>query len=406
MSVPRVLYLSSFLDATTAARYGYGWAQAGLNKKRGILASLAAADVDSTVVSPLLLTGLRPRYHAAHEYVDPTTGARVLFPATLRWIPPVNIVFAVLSTWRLMRRLHRDRPYDAVIFYNWHIQFVIPALLSKWLHGTRMILQYEDGLFAGAKRRSVGWLARVLEATCDRFLDGAIINSWNFRARTQAPSVAVIRGTVAVSDAPPANVGSPLVVMFSGKLDEIRGIDLFLDVCRILANHEGIELWITGDGDDHVVERVEKTVAGLAATNVRFFGFLPYDDYRQRLQRADVLVSLQNPDHPFSRFCFPSKLIEFMATGKIVVATDVSDVRRIADGRLVLTQAAPSAVADQLLRIAEQPEAFAARGVAARRWVQETCNAERHGAAIRRLLDGGVGDLEPESETPAVASSR
>jgi glycosyltransferase involved in cell wall biosynthesis len=54
---------------------------------------------------------------------------------------------------------------------------------------------------------------------------------------------------------------------------------------------------------------------------IRFWGFPPYGDVLALYRRASVLVNPHSASHASARYVFPSKLIEYLATGTPVVST-------------------------------------------------------------------------------------
>lgn len=106
------------------------------------------------------------------------------------------------------------------------------------------------------------------------------------------------------------------VVLFSGALDENSGIHRLLAAFALLKD-PSLVLRIVGKGQ-HVDDVVR------AATDDRRIDYLGYvdNDRAVQLQRqADVLVSPRLPDQHTTRYSFPSKLMEYLATGKPVVAS-------------------------------------------------------------------------------------
>jgi hypothetical protein len=102
--------------------------------------------------------------------------------------------------------------------------------------------------------------------------------------------------------------------LYSGALEEYCGIDLALEVFKDCPN---AQLVITGRGsyERKVIEFVEKY------SNIRYFGFMPYEEYLMLAKTVDFCLSLRDPCTPFNDFNFPSKIIEFCQMGKVVIST-------------------------------------------------------------------------------------
>jgi glycosyltransferase involved in cell wall biosynthesis len=165
-------------------------------------------------------------------------------------------------------------------------------------------------------------------------------------------------------------------------------IDLTKDYrTLILAGHElnkrrrPIELWLIGDGSGRA--ELESLIAqyGLGE-QVRFLGV-----------RRDVPAILAQLD----AFLFAAQreeglgiaLIEAMAAGVPVVASDVGACREVLDGGalgLLVPPGDPVALADAIERLRAEPEAAAARAERARRKALEVFDAERMAAAYAEVL--------------------
>ena len=54
---------------------------------------------------------------------------------------------------------------------------------------------------------------------------------------------------------------------------------------------------------------------------IKFYGFLSSrDELRELQEKATMLINMRDPKEEASKFCFPSKLFEYMLTGKPVLS--------------------------------------------------------------------------------------
>lgn len=106
------------------------------------------------------------------------------------------------------------------------------------------------------------------------------------------------------------------VVLYAGSLMEIYGIgnltEGFLE-----ANVPGSELWIYGDGDYRAA--LEKTAQ--AHETIRYFGVCDNQTIVEREQKASLLVNPRPSDPEYTKYSFPSKNMEYMASGTPVLTT-------------------------------------------------------------------------------------
>lgn len=107
-----------------------------------------------------------------------------------------------------------------------------------------------------------------------------------------------------------------LTLMYSGILEKVTGIDLLIEAYKKIQRKD-IQLLITGDGTlaSWVKRNAEEN------EDIHYLGCIPYEDYIERLREADVLINPRNMNFPENMNNFPSKIMEFLATGKPIIST-------------------------------------------------------------------------------------
>lgn len=105
------------------------------------------------------------------------------------------------------------------------------------------------------------------------------------------------------------------IIMYSGAVQSGFLIENLLKAFEYL--DEGFELWITGRGT--AVGTVQKYAE--KDNRIKYYGFLPTREELKILQsKATMLINMRNPNEEASSYCFPSKLFEYMLTGKPVLS--------------------------------------------------------------------------------------
>lgn len=110
--------------------------------------------------------------------------------------------------------------------------------------------------------------------------------------------------------------GNDIIFLYAGTLEPVTGIDLLLDAFDGLSGHQ-FQLWISGKGS------LLETVKGAAKKDgrIRYLGCPCYKEYLNNLERADILINPRNMALPENRNNFPSKIMEYLATGKEIIST-------------------------------------------------------------------------------------
>ena len=109
---------------------------------------------------------------------------------------------------------------------------------------------------------------------------------------------------------------STKILMYSGSLSEPVGIDIAVNAFEKLGRSD-TELYITGFG------AMEEWVRDKAENNnrIHFLGRLEYDEYILMLRESNILLNPRNMNIPENRNNFPSKILEYFATGRVIVST-------------------------------------------------------------------------------------
>lgn len=139
-----------------------------------------------------------------------------------------------------------------------------------------------------------------------------------------------------------------------GEQDEIEGLVEAMAVLR--DNGHKFKSVLLGDNrrDSGRMARLREQVSRLRlADRVEMPGFVPWDQVRQHIQRANILINIRRDD-AWSHSGFSVKLGEYLAAGRMVLASSVGDVGYfLKDGEsalLLKPGVRPPEIADALSR--------------------------------------------------------
>lgn len=111
------------------------------------------------------------------------------------------------------------------------------------------------------------------------------------------------------------------IIAYAGSIQRLQGVDLLIDVTKDLRKEmKNLVLAIAGRfyGDEHKYIDLNKE-------GIIYLGSLTQDKVVKLINAADVAV-VPNPANEFTKYCFPYKVVEYMACNTPIVATDVGDV--------------------------------------------------------------------------------
>lgn len=165
--------------------------------------------------------------------------------------------------------------------------------------------------------------------------------------------------------------GEKTTVMYSGVLDLRYGIPELLDAMELLG--DSYELWLTGAGNavPLIRERAE------ADSRIKFYGYLPSrQDLLNQQAQATMLINPRRDTEEASKYCFPSKLFEYMASGRPTISCFLAGIPEEYHSYLVeLPTVTPQQIAQTIEKVARMPQQEQkALGDSARKFVLEQKN--------------------------------
>ena len=107
------------------------------------------------------------------------------------------------------------------------------------------------------------------------------------------------------------------IIVFIGSLERLKGFDIMIEAFNnVRKKHPNAYLLLSG--------KIDKDV-NIGQTNIIFREFPKREEVVLGINASDVAI-LPNPINEFTKFCFPYKIVEYMACNVPIVATDVGDV--------------------------------------------------------------------------------
>jgi colanic acid/amylovoran biosynthesis glycosyltransferase len=177
----------------------------------------------------------------------------------------------------------------------------------------------------------------------------------------------------------------PFRILCIGTLHEVKGQTYLIDACRLLSE-AGVELscQLVGDGKDRAALERQIADAGLEE-RVRLEGQRTRGQVAELLRAADVLVAPSVPTKQGKREGIPIVLMEALATGVPVLASDISGIPELVeDGRtgLLAPPRDTEALARALRRLHDEPKLRRQLGLAGRERVVREFDAHANAGRL------------------------
>jgi glycosyltransferase involved in cell wall biosynthesis len=308
------------------------------------------------------------------------------------------------SAWGLLRAVFvqvRREKLDAVILYTTYSLFwTLLGWFVAWLVGAKTILDVCEFPFVYRKPTwSIKLQFWILTRTVFRLVNGLIVISRyleDFVSRCYN-SARLLRVPVLV-DVERLNVNGDLQnqnrfkrILYSGTLAHDGEVaDLIRAFALLARDCPDTGLRIIGDSGAAVRAQIENEIhARDLAGRVELFGAIKRADLPRVLASVDVLALLRSVG-TFSQAGFPTKLGEYLATGKPVVVTSTGEISDHLQGGVSAFLVPPNdvpAFAAQLRYVIEHPEHAAQVGARGRQIARERFDYRVHGKRIIEFIE-------------------
>jgi len=314
----------------------------------------------------------------------------------LKTISSGATLFPPLFCWAWKHRRYRNR---AILLYNVSSPPGIVSVIAGRFTGTKVFSVVADIQVPGSGSLKNTFLRRLdflLQTRTLGLLNGLITLTENIAKdfAPQTPSMlmegAIPENLIEEGKANPYAVpekredDKKIVLMYAGGLSELKGIPLLLEAFALLQDGD-YQLWITGKGPmQRLVEQAAKQ-----DPRITYWGFPPYDRVLELYQKASILINPHSTDLLSARYLFPSKLIEYLATGKPVISTcSTPEVFKEYGGVVVpLQESTAEALGDKIRYIANMTVAERhAIGTMGRMFVLERKTWKEQGARIAKFI--------------------
>lgn len=281
--------------------------------------------------------------------------------------------------------------------------------LTTWilarLKGARFLFEVRDlwpkfAVAVGILRNPLLiWLSRALERFLYRRADRIVINSPGFEEHLKeqgAKSVNLIPNGVDVkmfSNFAQSNLRSTdeelsgkFVVLYAGAHGEANDLKVVLKAAASLRDMDQIQFVFVGDGKEKPA--LVGDAAELGLDNVLFYPPVPKAEMPQMLASASVCLAILKPIEEF-KTTYPNKVFDYMAAGKpVVLAIDgvIRDVLEEAEAGVFVPPGDPTALANAVEKLWQDPSAVERMGTAGRAYVSDHFDRSKQVEAFAEIL--------------------
>lgn len=273
---------------------------------------------------PPATNGKKPIPHAPTESrfgEFPQFVSRAFAIRKLRYV--LDIAAFVKLVW------NRTEDGSTIIFDNYELRSVAAIYYCR-LKGRRnpIVLEYEDGRHA--IDRGLFWIFSVAAELLGRNLvDAAILAAPALAHRLPSKvDYELVPGILKAERPAPAPLlkDKPVRFLYSGSLDEERGLPLFIEYLKSTEVHPRAEFHFTGKG---IYQNHLRELAELLPAQVFFHGIVTEAELDRLRRICHYGVNLQRSGNPISEVTYPSKTFDYMNAGLRILTTKAAQVESI-----------------------------------------------------------------------------
>ena len=279
---------------------------------------------------------------------------------------------SAILAWRMLRR-----KYDLVYVHNMPDILVASGLLPK-IFGARVILDQHDPMpelmqtiFNKGENSLPVRILRLLEkwsiacadqvitvnVACKRIFSHRSCKTEKIGVVMNAPDEAIFPYRPANTHAP-RDPNAPIRIMYHGSLVERNGLGLAIDAVALLQETlPSAELRVFGKNSPYLEEMLAKAKKLGLESKVHYLGPRTLEKLAEEIEACDVGV-IPNPLNTFTEINTPTRIFEYLALGKPVIAPSTLGIRDYFEPNTLFFFSPGDAqdLADAIVKVASNPK--------------------------------------------------
>ncbi len=177
------------------------------------------------------------------------------------------------------------------------------------------------------------------------------------------------------------------VALYAGAHGMSNDLNVLLDAAKLLADEKKIQIVLLGDGKEKPA--LQKRAEEMKLTNVTFVPSVPKSEMPNALAASDACIAILKPLEEY-KTTYPNKVFDYLAAGRAVVLAIDGVIREVVEAAgcgLFVEPGHPSAMADAIRKLANDPEKRHAMGLSGRKYLEENFSRAAIGEKLVELLE-------------------
>ena len=238
-------------------------------------------------------------------------------------LPFFNLVTRYIRCYRELRRMLSKKSINVVVIYEIHTPLLLAAVsLRRKIKHINLIVPDLPQFMSGNKNKIYLLMKKIDAKIIERCL--AKVDSYSLLSEgmkellpVEGKKWTLMEGIFQNSFTSDSIEKEPhKTIMYAGGIHRRRGTDLLVNAFRLI-DDPNYRLWIRGDGDDKM--RADLIALSKIDNRIKYYEPMERSELLKMEQRATIMVNPTQPSLDFSKYFFPSKTMEYLASGTATV---------------------------------------------------------------------------------------
>lgn len=276
-------------------------------------------------------------------------------------LPFFNLVTKFLGCRRELRRMLSEKDDNVVVIYEVHTPLLLAAAsLRKRIKHINLIVPDMPQFMSGKKNKLYLLMkrldARIIRKCLTKIDSYSLLSEGMTELLPVADKDWILMEGIFQNSFTDEHIEKEIhkTIMYAGGIHHRRGTDLLINAFELIDDPD-YRLWIRGDGDDKMKEEIIE----LSKTDhrVKYFEPMERDELLKMEQRATLMVNPTQPSLDFTKFFFPSKTLEYLASGTATVMFHLACMPKEYDEYLFYVEnESAESLKDKMVEVCEMQE--------------------------------------------------
>ena len=223
----------------------------------------------------------------------------------------LKFIYYFLDSFRAFFQIVQ-RKESNIYIYNLDLQNIFFVFLSCIFLNKKVYLVIADFI------TYQNFFLKELFMRCYMLVDGVLILNNNINVHDNSVLLPGLIREREITE-PKLNINKQKNIIFSGSIGMTTGFALCV---KAFSKVKNINLHISGKPyhmqESEILDLIHSNNIN---NNIFYHGLLSEENYGELLKQCDVALSLRNPEDEEHNFNFPSKILEYLSKGKIVISS-------------------------------------------------------------------------------------